>query len=43
MKGVNEMGIVTPTTDKYQECIDECNKCAQACNNALRHVSMSQI
>lgn len=25
------MGIVTNTTDKYQTCIDACNKCAQAC------------
>ncbi|MBZ4647652.1 MAG: hypothetical protein JG777_3141, partial [Clostridia bacterium] len=25
------MGIVTKTTDKYQACIDACNRCAQAC------------
>ena len=25
------MGIVTKSTDKYQACIDACNRCAQAC------------
>lgn len=25
------MGMVTKTTDKYQVCIDACNRCAQAC------------
>lgn len=29
------MGIVTNATDKYQACIDECNKCAQACLECL--------
>lgn len=25
------MGVVTDTTNKYQACIDACNRCAQAC------------
>lgn len=25
------MGIATMTTNKYQKCIDECNRCSQAC------------
>ena len=25
------MGIVSTATDKYQKCIDTCNRCAQAC------------
>lgn len=25
------MGVVTTKTDKYQDCILSCNKCAQAC------------
>lgn len=29
------MGIVTNSTDKFQPCIDECNKCAQACHECF--------
>ncbi|MPN09638.1 putative cysteine-rich protein YhjQ [bioreactor metagenome] len=30
------MGIVTNTTDKYQSCIDACNKCEQACYECFK-------
>ncbi|WHH59986.1 four-helix bundle copper-binding protein [Petroclostridium sp. X23] len=30
------MGVVTNTTDKYQACIDACNKCFQACFECLK-------
>ncbi len=30
------MGIVTNSTDKYQACINECNKCAQACYECFK-------
>lgn len=30
------MGIVTNTTDKYQVCIDACNRCFQACYECLK-------
>lgn len=30
------MGIATTNTDKYQLCIDECNKCAQACYECFK-------
>ncbi|MCX8074528.1 MAG: four-helix bundle copper-binding protein [Clostridia bacterium] len=30
------MGIVSNITDKYQSCIDECNRCAQACYECFR-------
>lgn len=29
------MGIVINTTDKYQSCIDACNRCAQACHECF--------
>ena len=29
------MGITTKTTDKYQNFIDECNRCAQACSECM--------
>lgn len=31
LKGVFKMGIATMTTNKYQTCIDKCNRCAQEC------------
>lgn len=30
------MGIVTNSTDKYQTCIDTCNRCAQACHECIK-------
>ena len=29
------MGVVTHTTDKYQMCIDACNRCAQTCHECI--------
>lgn len=29
------MGIVNTATDKYQKCIDICNRCAQACMECM--------
>lgn len=30
------MGVVSNFTDKYQTCIDECNRCAQACHECIK-------
>lgn len=30
------MGIVTNLTNKYQKCIDACNRCAQACEECAK-------
>ena len=30
------MGIVANLTDKYQMCIDACNRCAQACDECTK-------
>lgn len=30
------MGVVTMATNKYQKCIDACNRCAQACYECLK-------
>ena len=30
------MGIATNSTDKFQTCIDECNRCAQACYECFK-------
>lgn len=30
------MGVVTMATNKYQKCIDTCNRCAQACYECLK-------
>jgi len=30
------VGIVTNMTDKYQTCIDACNRCAQACDECMK-------
>lgn len=29
------MGIVSALTNKYQKCIDACNRCAQACDECM--------
>jgi hypothetical protein len=29
------MGIINNTTDKYQACIDACNRCVQACHECF--------
>lgn len=29
------MGIITKSTNKYQTCIDQCNRCYQACHECI--------
>ncbi|MCU9813116.1 four-helix bundle copper-binding protein [Paraclostridium sp. AKS81] len=36
------MGIVTNKTDKHQACIDECQKCAQACYECLNEPDIKE-
>lgn len=30
------MGVITERTDKYQSCIDACNRCSQACLECMK-------